>query len=463
MDLTYWTELLRPIFTGKRVIIAVEVAAAATQTTATVLALGATEVMVIATNGVGLGGSPEASGAKVIVLNTPIEGTWMVTHIQASQNAIRNLPEWVIDDINSFDPDHTAIAVGDFLTENDSIAGRPFLFHRHPEWIALDDKTTVDRLWDRAGVTRSPSVVVSAETSSIAATFDKFDHGHGVVIAVDSSDGWTGGAEGVRWIRTRADVSSALGEWTNPSRRVRVMPFLEGTPCSIHGIVFDDDVVALRPVEMIVLRKPNGDFFYAGCASYFDPSPNDREAMRALAKRVGAQLRTEVEFRGAFTIDGVMTTDGFRPTELNPRNGAGLAVMARAFDGPLLLLINVVSAGLPLEWKAAEFETIVLSAFDARRAGGTWRTLHGLGQVPESAQVTIDERGVVNLVADSAEADLTFLSQKSGERLFIRATWNHDRTPHGPATAPRAEAFWRWANETYGLSIGDLAAARTVR
>lgn len=85
------------------------------------------------------------------------------------------------------------------------------------------------------------------------------------------------------------------------------MPFLEGTPCSIHGIVLADEVVALRPVEMLVLRQADGGLFYSGCASYFDPPKQHRESMRALARIVGAKLREEVKFRGAFTVDGVMT------------------------------------------------------------------------------------------------------------------------------------------------------------
>jgi predicted ATP-grasp superfamily ATP-dependent carboligase len=463
MDLTYWMDLLRPTFAEKKVIIAVEMAAPAAQTTRNLQGLGATEVLVVATNGVGLGESPEEAGAKVIVLNTPAEGTRMVRHIQACQSAVRNLPSWVVDEINTFDPDHAAIAIGDFLTENDAVAGRPFVFHRRPEWVALDDKTTIDALWDRAGVPRSPSTVVAAEANAITACFEEYDQGNGVVIAIDSSDGWTGGGEGVKWVRTRADVSETLGSWADGSRRVRVMPFLEGIPCSIHGVVFDDYVMALRPVEMIVLRKPNGEFFYAGCASYFDPPSEDREAMRALAKQVGAHLRTEVGFRGAFTIDGVMTTEGFRPTELNPRNGAGMATMARALDGPLLMLINFVSAEMSLDWKPADLEDAVLSAVDDLRAGGTWRTLQIAADVPEVAAVTIDESGDVQLVAEATEADLTFVTQLSEGKVFVRALWNHDRTRKGPATAPRAAAFWKWADKTYALEIGDLAPASNVR
>src|SRR5688500_774017 len=120
------------------------------------------------------------------------------------------------------------------------------------------------------------------------------------------------------------------------------MPFLEGIPCSIHGIVFADHVAAIRPVEMITLRRPpdhpDGAFFYTGCSTYFDPPLATRVAMREIARATGALLRTEVDFRGAFTVDGVATARGFIPTELNPRSGAGLNVMLRGLpDLPLQL------------------------------------------------------------------------------------------------------------------------------
>jgi hypothetical protein len=96
------------------------------------------------------------------------------------------------------------------------------------------------------------------------------------------------------------------------------MPFLDGVPCSIHGIVYPHHVIAVRPVEQITLRRVDQQtFFYAGCATFFDPPGAVTEAMRDLARRVGAHLRSTVGFRGAFSVDGVIGADGFRPTELN--------------------------------------------------------------------------------------------------------------------------------------------------
>ena len=111
------------------------------------------------------------------------------------------------------------------------------------------------------------------------------------------------------------------------------MPFLDGIATSVHGIVLPDGVAVLRPVELVTLRRGH-ELVYAGCSTYWDPPTAVREEMRAAARRVGEQLRADVEFRGAFTLDGVATRDGFRPTELNPRFGAGLMIITHGIDRP---------------------------------------------------------------------------------------------------------------------------------
>lgn len=52
--------------------------------------------------------------------------------------------------------------------------------------------------------------------------------------------------------------------------------------------------------------------------------------MRDVARSVGALIRSEVGYLGAFGIDGVCTAEGFFPTELNPRLTGGLGMQAEA-------------------------------------------------------------------------------------------------------------------------------------
>ena len=90
--------------------------------------------------------------------------------------------------------------------------------------------------------------------------------------------------------------------------------------------------------------------------------------MRDLARRTGEHLRATVGYRGAFGIDGVLTEDGFRPTELNARMSGGLASLARGVDGPLFTLLqtNLVDGRDP-GVSAADLEAWALPRMDGAR------------------------------------------------------------------------------------------------
>ena len=49
---------------------------------------------------------------------------------------------------------------------------------------------------------------------------------------------------------------------------------------------------------------------------------------------VAAVLRDRIGYRGALGVDGVMTADGFRPTELNPRCSVGLSIQGQGPETP---------------------------------------------------------------------------------------------------------------------------------
>src|SRR6266536_534005 len=127
---------------------------------------------------------------------------------------------------------------------------------RLPAWRRLEDKVLVDELWDVLGVERAPSAVVPAETRALRAAARGLDRGAGTAWAGDAREGFNGGATYLRWVRTPDDEAEAGAFLAAHCARARVMPFLEGIPCSIHGIVFPDGVAALRPVEMVTLRAP---------------------------------------------------------------------------------------------------------------------------------------------------------------------------------------------------------------
>ena len=448
MGFDRWTELLRGVFTGRKVIVVAEALAGSTATVRAVRELGATEVLAVATVTRGAGEIPAPHEATIY--QGSIDAFGPVAMLRAGRTALDHPSSELTAAVESFDPAAEALCVGGFTHEHPTLLGRSFLAYRRPEWLALEDKTTVDALWDRAGVERVASRV---------APLDPIPTERNVVWAGDNREGFHGGAEGVRWIRTDADAAAAAVELSERCDSVRVMPFHEGVPCSIHGIVFGDYVAALRPIEMITLRRPADHpqahhFVYAGCASFYDPPPVRREEMREVARRVGRALRDEVGFRGAFTVDGVMTEDGFRPTELNPRAGAGLNVMRGALGSfPLLLALDAIVAGLDLDWQPVQFEAALVEAADEARGGGTWRMV--------SAQVDEAKRNLVFHPAPHWEVedetpDVTVEMGPSASGAFLRSMVAPGRFASGPSFAPTAAAIWEFLDRDLGLDFGPI-------
>ena len=129
---------------------------------------------------------------------------------------------------------------------------------------------------------------------ALSAAAHDLDGGLGTVWSGDAREGFNGGGEYVRWVRDDWQARDASDFFAEHCDRVRVMPFLDGVPCSIHGVVFPDGVAALRPVEMLTLRTTDDNarhrFVYGGMSTHWDPPVADREAMRP-ARRVAARLR----------------------------------------------------------------------------------------------------------------------------------------------------------------------------
>jgi hypothetical protein len=445
MDVGYWRELLAPVVAGRRIVLTCNPVAAEAGRVKEMRQLGAADVFVLG-EGMGTGTMPDCEWHAL-----DVSGSSILETLRAGQAALAKLPAAAAAALDRFDPDCDALVVGNFLNQNPSVAGRPCLSWRRPEWIALEDKTVVDELWDASGVAHSPSRVVAV---------DDLQPEPGTVWAGDARDGFHGGAELTRWIRTEDDAADALTTMRAHCDSVRVMPFLEGIPCSIHGWVFPDLVVALRPCEMVTLRR-GSEFFYAGAATYWDPPDRDRVVMRDVARRVGEQLRQRVDFRGAFTVDGVMTADGFRPTELNPRMGAGLGMLARARDLPLELLNQAIIAGRDLDYRAADFERVVLDIADACRSGGTWKALPtDLGEVERDL---VWRDGEWRAAADGDERDAVMITGPSNVGGFARCGLEPARTPAGPSVAPRAAAFYAYLDRAFATDIGPLTTAVDVR
>jgi hypothetical protein len=463
VDAGHYQDLFRGLFKGQRIIIVGLPLAGTLDAVTRFRKLGSDRCFVLA-SGRGTGTFPSPDDAEWLILEH--RSSDVVAELHAVEALMDNPPVGVVAALDRYDPDRRALVLAPIVTLGPiptRMVGRRVWGARPAASLALEDKTRIDAFWDCIGVERSPFVVSPLSIGAVRGASDRMNRGSGTVWAGDAREGLHGGAHLVRWIRSEADLTEALGFFSERCDRVRIMPFLEGIPCSIHGLVFPDDVVTVRPVELITLRSRAGTkFLYAGAATYWDPSDADREYMRTVARRVGEAFRTQVG-PGTFTVDGVMTEDGFRPTELNPRFGAGLSVMARGLpDLPLILICQALQGGEALDYRPRELEDMLVQGADSHRSGGGWTTIRKVeGETHEHALSHAD--GGYRLAAPGESADATLLIGPSNIGGFVRFVPDPTRTPRGPSIAPSVVAAFALADGEFGTELGPLSAARSVR
>ena len=316
------TERLMARYADRPAIVGPGILAARTEFVAWVREAGGTALVLSTAHGAG----PKPSARDCVVVDVePPPSPSVTEELRALDHLARHLPDHAVAAIEAFDPERRGVWVGGpFVTTDEPILGRPVVSGRPAAFVALEDKMLADRIWDAAGVARAPYEIVPTERDALAAATARLSGPLGAVWSGDTREGFNGGGDYVRWVRDDADRAKALAFFLPRCDRVRVMPFLDGVPCSIHGLVLPDGTAAFRPVEIAILRDEDArSFTYGGLSTFWDPPEADREEMRAAARRVGDHLCATYGYRGAFGIDGVLTADGFRPTELNARGSAG--------------------------------------------------------------------------------------------------------------------------------------------
>jgi hypothetical protein len=457
---------LATVFRDRRIVLIGGPVAGLTALARELRALGAERPFIIGSS-LGTGELPTEQDAEWVSLE--LSAGSALESIRHYEDQLGHLPEVVRRRLDAYDPDRDAVALGGIvLGDLPAVGGRPRYGARPKSWAALEDKVQIDAFWDAIGVPRSASEIVPPQERALREAAARLDDGLGTIWSGDAREGANGGAEEVRWIRRDDDVHPAVAHFATRCDRVRVMPFIEGIPCSIHGLVLPDGVAVFRPAELIVLRRPEGAagaerLVYAGVATFWDPPSEVREQMRDVARTTAQALASRIGFRGAFTVDGVLSDRGFLPTELNPRIGAGLGVLGRSVPGlPLLLLALAAQAGDSLDFRPPELEELVVSYADAQRAGGGW--LATPGRRNESARIALVETDGSYRVSEAGEpahAELSIGPHDVGS--FVRFTPDPGRVRPGPSLAPRVIAAFDLADRVAGTTIGPLEPAREAR
>jgi hypothetical protein len=370
------TARLGGLYAGRPVIVAAGVLAAVTDQVSWLRALGCRVLVVCTTRGAGE--VPDPDEAEVLEIRAP--STASVTQgLRTHDRLFRSLPPAAVAAVDAFDPERRGVWLASpFVTNDEPIAGRPVTAGRPAAFLALEDKLLAEDVWRAAGVPAAPSRIVPVDRAALAEATAALSGRLGSVWTGDNRGGFHGAGDFVRWVVDERDRATAFAFFSAHCDRVRVMPFLEGVPCSIHGVVLPEGTAAFRPVEIAVLRNPRTrSFVHGGLGTYWDPPAADRDDMRAIARRVGEHLRAAYSYRGAFGIDGVLTADGYRPTELNTRLSAGLSAACHV-DRPFLTLLQAnLLAGRDHGLTVADLESL-LPLMDSDRGGGPLVAVAGL-------------------------------------------------------------------------------------
>jgi hypothetical protein len=454
------SSLMEPL-RGRKVILAYRYLASVLPALAVLDSVGCPKPMVIA-RGIGTGELPAPDAAIVHMMAMPTGS--MTEEARSLEQLTLSPPAEVLAAVDAYDPEKEAVWWLGPIGMNVPFDTRPVYGGRSPEWAALEDKTTVDEIWDAVGAPRAPSTVVDLgeDLPSAAA---RFDTGAGTVWSGDTRDGTNGGGDYVRWVRNPADVASALEFFSAHCDRVRVMPFLEGVPCSIHGLVMTDGVVPLRPTELVTLRLvEQSRFLFGGLSTWWDPPETDREQMRELARRVGTLLRDRYGFLGGFGIDGVLARDGFRPTELNSRFSGGLSRISRGIPELSLemLQINLV-AGRDLGVGAVELESLLVASADSNRVGQAAAVTESVRPDQSTTVPVVSRNGELMPSTDREQrVGATVIGPTALGALIYLAPEPGVLVP-GMRMAALNAALMRFADRHWGTDFGPVEIAPDVR
>ncbi|MGI9528856.1 MAG: hypothetical protein ACR2NG_04030 [Acidimicrobiia bacterium] len=442
MDIDAINERIAAVHRGRKWILTPDVAAAATPLAATLAEHDAEGVMVVA-GSEGVGDLPDVDR----IYYTRTAGDGIMDSFRALFASIEDPSGSLLDAVDAFDPTHDALVLGASFSRRDHLAGRPVYGVRLPQWRAFEDKMIVDKLWDDAGVERAPSAIVAVNDAEQAAQDLATEQGS--VWVADNTEGWHGGGDYTRWLRPGVDNSETVAWFRTHAAQVRVMPFLDGLPCSIHGFITRDGIAVFRPVELFILRERDRPrFYYAQGANFWSPPVQVITEMRDAARRVGEQLQEQVGYLGAFGIDGVLTVDGFRPHELNPRLTLGHGLQCRPLGIPLGSMERLMFEG-DLDIDAVDLESTVMEGTQETRSGGMIFTL--MSTYPKASLTYRFANGGAVETQDDAEADgvMTIGQAAFGSVVIVRP--DPDRTPVGPSLAPQTVQLLDLAREAWDL------------
>ncbi len=354
--------------------------------------------------------------------------------------------------VDAFDIEGKAQVLAEPFATDQRMLGRKTFGVRRKEWAAWEDKMRADRLWEDLGIPHSPYEICSPAEGPAAA--GRLATAQGTVWVADNSQGWHGGGEYVRWVADNREVGDIAQWFDERADQVRVMPFLDGLPCSIHGWVTDSGVAVFLPVEINILRHADrSGFAFAGVSTLWEPAESATAEMREVSRRVGSFLAQDVGYRGPYGIDGVLTGDGFRPTELNPRMSAGAGVQLGSVDVPLGALMRAEIEGLV----EVDHSWLEAAALDQRRPVVHFGKMVTT-EVRDSMFVSVDSAGAV-VKADEGSSFGQVTAGPAATGSYIMGSFEPERLPKRGSVGWLVAGCLNLASREWSLGLPEYEPA----
>lgn len=352
---------------------------------------------------------------------------------------------WLGDLARSFDPGRQATVLVPDPLDPPSSGTRRRLGRRPTSWQMFEDKTVTDVLWDRLGVQRPRSIVTdrAADPSALGRLVDA---GNGVVCALQpTGSAPTGAGEGIWWWREGVAPEFSF----DSRRRLKLMPLLPGVPVRLHGMAFAEGVSAFPPMEIIALpRLDRSTFLCCGVVPFLAGAGELEE----LTHSIGVGLRKLLDYRGAYAVDGIMTEEGFLPTDLNTRLTSALEA------APSAIRVQIQAANV-LAREGEKVDADWLCELARRACRRDTLTIYGAaGSIAKDVQRNLAVRwNAGELIAtDDGESDGHLHIAPSLRGWTLTAELWASRLPSQGYLNAFAPAVFRLSDGTLGTDFGHL-------
>ncbi len=284
--------------------------------------------------------------------------------------AIRDNTVTIQQYLNKYDPDRRAKVIGPAWLKGKELLGRRVLGHRPDQWTEFEfDKIGTDQFFDSVGVPRADSLVVETKYFDFQDCWKRYDQGKGIVLVGEGN--FTGGS-GLLFIKSSHSVT-AVYEWLRNKSisKIKVVSNLPGPAFCSHGFVLNDSCPTTPPYESISLEKSvEGEIEWIGSSSALVVREDERNRIHRFTEQVGNQLRQTLNYRGSFCLDGVLTPDGPKFTEINTRLGASGHMASMIWDPApgFLQLLDIFIREFPEEeFKPAKLQEWINKIFSMKK------------------------------------------------------------------------------------------------